>query len=403
MEVNLFLKTKFIQLSDKNICNDNEFLTYDNFKQFINSHYNLDHMEKHNYIKYVKVKRQILKLKDEVQYSFLINKINDILRILSVHHTFPYFDIQKYMYKLHNIFKLIEDKRIGLYNTLKDIRTLFDLKNEENKVRIKILIGINTIRYRYTIYLKYSKQLTYYLNKLIDFEYSNGIDHKMIELNNLERSFLGKKSEYTASKAIIEYVNLINNSILNKTRTYYSETNIDFLRLLNISQRHNNNIKGEVDCLIIYKENDIYYVDKIIEVKSSIKATFEDITKFEYLQKHINAIFEENPQLTIKYNEYIFTKDSFSNIMNNKLIDWVIYICVNTQDYIEKSHLYFSNCLKIIDDDFINNYYMEKCDNEMIRKYNIICNNRDKIDRLFDEWANKIDLYSDLCNVFISK
>ena len=77
MEVNHFLKSKFIQLSSKNICKENEFLTFDNFKKFIDEHYNLAHMEKHNYIKYVKVKRQILKLKDEENYTCLINQIND--------------------------------------------------------------------------------------------------------------------------------------------------------------------------------------------------------------------------------------------------------------------------------------------------------------------------------------
>jgi hypothetical protein len=216
MEVNHFLKSKFIQLSSKNISKENEFLTYDNFKKFINDHYNLAHMEKHNYIKYVKVKRQILKLKDEYNYSLLLDQINDILKLLSIHHTFPYIDIRRYMYKLNNIFKLIEEKKIALYNTLKEIRTLFDLKNEENKFKMKILVGINTITYRYTFFLKYSKQLIYYINKLIEFEYLNGIDHKMIELNNIERSFLGKKSEYTACKAILEYVNYMNLPITQK-------------------------------------------------------------------------------------------------------------------------------------------------------------------------------------------
>lgn len=401
MELNIFLKSKFIQLSSKNICKENEFLIFENFKKFIDEHYNLIHMEKHNYIKYVKVRRQILKLKDEETYTYLINQINDTLRILSVHHTFPYLDIRKYMYRLNNIFKLIEEKKLALYNTLREVRSLFNLKNEEDKFKMKILFAINTIMYRYTLYLKYSKQLIYYINKLIEFEYSYGIDHKMIELNNIERSFLGKKSEYTASKAIVEYVNLINEKSESE-RTYYFDSNIDFLKLFNISPTHVNNIKGEVDCLIIYKENNVYYIDKIIEVKSSIKATFEDIVKFEYLQKHIHNIFEEEPLLELTYNNFIFTKESFINILNKKLTEWVVYLCINSQDYIEKSHLFFSTCLKIIDDEFIKDYYIDGNDRIIKKKFDIICNNRDKIEILFNEWIKKTDLSLDTCNVFVS-
>ena len=402
MELNPFLKSKFIQLSYKNICYDNEFLSFDNFKKFVDEHYNLIHMEKYNYIKYVKVKRQIIMLTDNDKYSILIKEINDIFKILSIYHIFPYIDIKKYMYKLNNIFKLIEEKRLALYNTLKEIRSLFDLRNEDNKFKIRILIGINSITYKYTLYLKYSKQLIYSINKLIEYEYENGIDHKMIELNNIERSFLGKKSEYTAFKAILEYVHLMNLSDKHN-RTYYFDSNVDFLKLFNISSTHVNNIKGEVDCIIIYKENDIYYIDKIIEVKSSIKATFEDIIKFKYLQDHINNIFDINPLLILKYNKFIFNKESFNNILHKKLTEWVVYMCINSQDYIEKSHLFFSTCLKIIDDKFIKDYYIDKNDDIIKNKYEIICSNRDKIEVLFNNWTDKTDLYFDTCNLFISK
>jgi hypothetical protein len=89
--------------------------------------------------------------------------------------------------------------------------------------------------------------------------------------------------------------------------------------------------------------------------------------------------------------------------LNKKIIQWVVYLCINTQDYIEKSHLFFSTCLKIIDDEFIKDYYIDNNDNIIKNKFNIICNNRNKIEDLFNEWITKTDLCSDTCNLFISQ
>jgi len=406
MELNEFLRQYFTQLSLKNISNDNEFLTYDNFKNFIVGHYSLTHMEKNNYIKYVKVKRQILKLKDQEHYDKLLTNINVVMRELYDIHTFPLIDIKKYMYKINNIHKMIEDKKISLYNTIKEIRKVFDLKNSKTEICMKILIGINSLTNRYTVFLKYSKQLSILINQLIDFEYTYGIDHKMIELNNMERSYLGKKSEYVASKIMSDYVQFINSNNCDKNEndiTYFYETNIDLLKLLNINPSHDYTIKGEVDGILIYKQNDQYIIDKIIEVKSSIKATFEDIYKFHYLQQYIQKINEQNNELNIKYKQYVFTNHSFVNIINQHLTNWTIYLCVNSQEYIEKSHLYFSTCLKIVDDSFINDFYINKSEYIIQEKYKIIENNRNNIDNLFNRWTNSTGLINNNCNIYISK
>jgi hypothetical protein len=70
-------------------------------------------------------------------------------------------------------------------------------------------------------------------------------------------------------------------------------------------------------------------------VKSSIKATVEDVKKFLCLQKYINLI---DTNINIQYNNYIFTNESFINIKNKPLNKWVIYMCMNNinHDYIEK-------------------------------------------------------------------
>jgi hypothetical protein len=405
MELNIYLKLKFEQLSFSNICSDNDFLTYENFKKFILDHYYLDHMEKHNYIKFVKVKRQILRTKNEIIYSLLLKNINDTIKIMYDNHIFPNIDIKKYMYKIYNIFKIIEERKISISNTIKTIKNLYYIK--DNPIfRMKILIGINTLTHRYMILLKNSKKLIYLINKLMELEYSYGIDHKLIELNNMERSYLGKRSEYTASKIMSEFVKInnkndenINNNI---NKIYYYEPNIDLLKLFNIQPSHNECIKGEVDGILISYYDNSYIIDKIIEVKSSIKSTFEDIKKFIGLQKYINNM-DDNIEIT--YKNFIFNKKSFINIINKDLTNWVIYLCINNieNDFIEKSHLYFSTCLKIIDDNFIKDFYIDNCDNVIKQKYNIIIENKDNIEQMFTTWINNIKLYNNECNIYISK
>lgn len=403
MDLHSFLKTRFTQLSNKNVCNDNDFSTYDNFKRFILDHYQLNHMEKHNYIKFVKVKRQILKIDNEIGYIKILNNIQSSIKIMYDNHTFPNLDIRKYMFKINVVFKLIDEKKQGLLKTLKILRSVYNLEDKNDYFKMKILCGINTLTYRYTIFLKYSRKLINSINDLINLEYQYNIDHKLIEINNMERTLLGKKSEYTANKVMIEYVNYIN-SFKNNKREYYYVSNIDFLKLLSISSSHTDSLKGEVDGILIYYEDGIYVIDRIIEVKSSIKATFEDIKKFVYLQKYINKLYLQD-EVEIKYGNFVFVKESFKNIIYKHLTEWIIYLCVNSvnQDFIEKSHLYFSNCMKIIDDNFIQDFYIDKTEKMLINKYKIIENNRELIEKLFQEWVDSIKLSESNCNIFISK
>jgi hypothetical protein len=394
MDIYTFLKRHFNRLSCNDISDKNDFSSYDNFKNFILEHYQLQHVESNNYIKYVKIKRQMLKLTDEKKYIKYIHKINSIIKIMSYNNVFPNIDIQKYMYKINSFLKLIEDKQNTLNQTIEHIRSLFDLKGDNSKFKFKILTAVNTLTYKYNIFLKYSKQLVYYVNKLISLEITYGIDHKLIELNNMERSFLGKKSEYIANKIITEYTN---------QNSHFYETNVDLLKLLNIKINHDNNIKGEVDGLIMSFNGTEHIIEKIIEVKSSIKATFEDIQKFIFLQKYIRSM---DFTRKISYGKYIFTKNSFTNILNNHVSEWCIYICMNNQLYniIEKSHLYFSTVLKIVDDTFIKDFYIDNKDDMIKEKYELICKNRHLVDGLFDLWKENINLTDDndnKCNVFI--
>jgi len=400
MNIENILKKEFDQLSIKNVCNNNEFLTYENFKNFILKHYDLDHIKKCNYIKYVKIKRQILKLKEDDIYTKLLNDINSTIKIMSYSNIFPKVDIKKYMFKINSFFKLIESRKISIINSINTIRNIFNIKDKNDKqFQFKIITAINTLSFKYQFFIKFSKKLIHLINQLINLESLYNIDHKLIEINNLERSYLGKKSEYIANNIISEYI-LNNNSYSNSK--YYYEINIDIIKLLNISLNHINNLKGEVDGIIISFNGKYFIIEKIIEVKSSIKATFEDTNKFIFLQKYIS---EMDDNMNIKYNDYTFTKESFINIINKDISEWTIYLCINNfcQDTLEKSYLYFCNVLKIIDNDFIEDFYINNNDKIILNKYKIIENNREYINELFKIWIDKIKFGTDECNVYVTK
>lgn len=404
MELNIFLNTYFNKLSSKNICDKNDFNDYENFKDFIVNHYEINHVELFNYIKYVKIKRQIIKSNNQIKYEKYINEINDTIKIMADHNIFHNINIRKYLFRIDNFLKLIETKRESFISTINTVRNLFNLK-DDCKFKNKILTNLNLILLRYQIFLKNSKKLIYLINKLVDLEYSFGIDHKLIKLNNVERNILGKKSEYTANKIIDKYIDKLNNkSIDNKSidNKYYYETNVNLIKLLNIDMYHDNNIKGEVDGIVLYYDGKNYIIEKIIEVKSSIKSIFDDINKFLFLQKYINNL---DPEINITYKTYTFTRDSFINIINQPLHLWTIYLCINNiyRDVIEKSHLYFSTVLKIVDDNFINDYYINNNDNSIKEKYDIIIKNRDLIDNLFNIWKKNVMLNTDYCNIYVSK
>ena len=394
IDIKCFLCKYYVQISSKNISIENEFLDYDNFKSFIDKRYNLEHLEQHNYIKYVKVIRQTIKLKDDKKYTTYIDTINNYIKILSDNHVFPKKNIVKFMYKTDAFITLIEKKRKLLQHTIKNIRDILNNNDDFNDdTKFKLLIGLNTFSHRYQIFNKYSAKIIYLFNKLILMEESYGIDHKLIDLNNLQRSFLGKKSEYVANKVMKDYIKSFGKSI-------YYETNINFLKLLNINFDIILPIKGEIDGLVISFNGTEYIIEYFIEVKSSIKACFDDINKFVYLQNYIKNM---NMTKNIIYGQYIFSKNSFKNIFNKKLSDLVMYICINPEktEVIEKSYLYFSNVLKIIDDNFIKKFYIEKDESVIREKYKIIQENSSLIDKLFNDWKKLISLDNG-CNVFVS-
>ena len=398
MNIKDFLKTKLINLNKSHLSIDNDFSDYLTFKKFIDEHYKLEYLKKHNYIKYVKVVRQILIIERKEEYSSLFKNIDNVINILASHQTFPRINIRKYMFKIDAIFNIIKSKHSILIEIMKHIKSLDPQSNP------KIAFSMNTVNYRYRIFKKYSVQLKEYLQQFINLEKEHGIDHKFIELNNLERSLIGKKSEYVVNNIIEEYVRKLNCNSSEKKITYFYETNVNLMKLFSIKSTFKQVIKGEIDGLIISYDGDNYVIEYIIEVKSSIKATFEDTHKFISLQKYIIDMFMDFSNINIIYDKYTFTSKSFSKIHHKHMSEWVIYICINDNNYtfIEKSHFYFLYVFKIIDNNFIDNFYCKKNDDSIIEKYELLIKNNNYVDGLFNKWISDVNLYHN-SNIYINK
>jgi len=253
-------------------------------------------------------------------------------------------------------------------------------------------MNINGYNTKFQIYTKISKEIRHNVNNLINLEEEYDIDHKLIEINNLERGLLGKKSEYLVDK-------IIKNYILSSNQNYLYVQNIDVIKLFNFKIDEIDKLKGEIDGLLLVKKNNEYFIEKIIEVKSSIKATFEDVIKFINL---VNKIRELD-------NEYYFldnvklSKKSFSKILNDDISDWLIYICQNNKTSIEKSHFYFSHVLKIVDNEFIKRYYIDNDKTIIDEKFDLITQNIDYVNSLFDNWKKIVNLNKDSSIVYLLK
>ena len=68
---------------------------------------------------------------------------------------------------------------------------------------------------------------------------------------------------------------------------------------------------------------------------------------------------------------------------------------------IDKSHLYFTYVLKIVDNEFINNYYVEKKDDTLRKKHDIILKKEKYIQQLFNVWCSHVNLNKDNSIIFM--
>ena len=97
------------------------------------------------------------------------------------------------------------------------------------------------------------------------------------------------------------------------------------------------------------------------------------------------------------------TEQSFNKIINCSINNWLIYICNDNKNKVDKSHLYFTYVLKIIDYDFIKDYYINNNDEIIKKKYKLVVENKEYINNLFLIWKKHINLNRDSSCTYILK
>lgn len=381
-DLKIFL-LKFSKNLTTNEIFENDMSEYNYFYSFIKKHYSLEHIKEHNYLKYVKISRQKICYEKCDLYENYINKITSIIDTMVKNNLFNNFNIKKYLFKLNKINILLEKKKIHFHKLIAYYRVLNEKYSNNEKFKLKILFNINALSHKYQLFIQMSKQLKYNIQNLIILEEKYDIDHKLIEINNLERTLLGKKSEYKVEKILKDYVKYNTN--------YIYLINIDFIKLLQLDLNSIKNIKGEVDALLIYLDGKDYIIEYFIEVKSSIKSTYEDVLKFINLKKIIESL-DENKIFTMKNTCVYFTKKSFNKIINKKLSEAIIYLCIDQRSKIEKSHFYFAYVLKILDSNFIKKYYINNDESIIKEKYKLIIDNKNFVNKIFDKWVKDVAL-----------
>ena len=371
---------------------ENDMSEYNYFYSFIKKHYSLEHIKQHNYLKYVKISRQKISYETGELYEKYINKIICIIEIMVKNNLFNKFNIRKYLFKINKINILLEKRKVHFHKLIAYYRVLNEKYSNNNKLKLKILFNINGLSHKYQLFIQMSKQLKYNIQNLINLEEKYDIDHKLIEINNLERTLLGKKSEYKVEKILKDYVKYNSN--------YIYLINIDFIKLLQLELKTIKNIKGEVDGLLIYLDGTDYIIEYFIEVKSSIKSTYEDVIKFINLKKIIESL-DENKIFTMKNTCVYFTKKSFNKIINKKISESIIYLCIDKRSKIEKSHFYFAYVLKILDSNFIKTYYIDNDESIIKEKYKLIIDNKKFINKIFDKWVKDVALTNESSCIFL--
>ena len=375
-----YLKTNAQNLTNKDIKHMN-IEKYENFKKFIDDHYELEYMKKNNYIKYVKIIRQKIVYLYNDQYYYYIDEINQIIKMMSEYHVFYKINFKKYLYNIDKIKKELNKREKNLYDTIHNFQEMSKQYESKPKIKFQILHTINRYYYKLSIFKKLKRKILCIIQDFIDYEESFGIDQKLIQLNNMERTYIGKKSEYCISKLIHNYTKKHNQEMI------YKE-NIDIFKLLHV-KINSMHFKGEIDGLLLKIIDGQVIIEHIIEVKSSIKSSYEDIYKILALQEVLkNMTFSEEMYL----DEYVLTSKSFEKIIHKPLKDWLIYMIIDVKNKIDKSHLYFAYVLKMIDNEFIKNYYVEKKEDVLRKKHHQILKKEKHVQQLFNLWVGHVNL-----------
>lgn len=396
-----------IHMDNSFISKKMDMTNFSEFYDFVKERYSLEHMREFNYIKYVKVKREMLTYYNTDNYVNKIQQINNILKELNKRNVLNYIDFKKYLFKIYNIFDVFK-KKIDLNEKSicrrKHFISLIQFKDEqqEKDLKSRVLYSVDKLKHKNELIYEKLIQIRKLILEFIEIEKKHDINHDEIAKSCSYRKNLGLRSEDIVYDTINNYVKKYNTYNNNE---YIYVNNINLLKLFNINMDRRSKIygeiKGEADGILLKKQNNTFIIECIIEVKSTIKATFEDTPKFITFKDYITKQYTENPNLIYEFEDYTFTKESFVNIMNKPMKEWTLYLCVGDKDIvIEKSHLFFVNCLKIVDAEFIKRYYINNDETVISDKFKVIVDNAHNIDESFKLWCMNMNIANN-SNLFL--
>lgn len=265
-----------IHMNNSFISKKMDMTKFEEFDNFVKERYSIEHMKEFNYIKYVKVKREMLTYYNTDNYVQKIEQINSILRELSKKGILHYIDFRKYLFKIYNVIDLFKkkiemnEKSIHRRKHFLSIAEYKDITQEDN-LKSRVIFSINRLKEKNEILNEKLIQIRKIILEFIDIEKNNGIDHDEIAKSCSYRKNLGLRSEDVVYDTINNYIKKIN---VYKNKEYLYVNNVNLLTLFNISMdrrcKINGEIKGEADGIIIKKENNTFIIECIIEVKSTI-------------------------------------------------------------------------------------------------------------------------------------
>ena len=103
------------------------------------------------------------------------------------------------------------------------------------------------------------------------------IDQDLININNSERTLIGKKSEYNVKNLLLNYIKEFNEK-MNEEKYIYLE-NIDIFKLFNVKLNNNKDCKGEIDGIILKKKIMIILLNILLKRKVQLKLHMKILIK----------------------------------------------------------------------------------------------------------------------------
>jgi hypothetical protein len=111
---------------------ESDMAEYNYFKEFVVNHYSLEHIKIYNYLKYVKIIRQKIVYDTNGLYDSYLQRIDNIIDIMSKHNIFNKIDIKKHLFKINKINLLLNKRQKNIQEVIENYRILYEKYNNNN-------------------------------------------------------------------------------------------------------------------------------------------------------------------------------------------------------------------------------------------------------------------------------